>query len=74
LPAIAQQAHIIKAEGDKYTLSFSAFTINLLFCIIEGIESVSQLVTFIKTFSQAKELDWALRYHRCGQTTAKGAV
>jgi hypothetical protein len=56
LPAIEEEAHKIKADSDMYTLSFFPFTINLLFSIIEGIKSISQLVTFIKTSQKAKEL------------------
>lgn len=56
LSLIEQGADIMKAEGDKYTLSFFPFSINLLFCIIEGIKSISQLVTFIRTSPKAKEL------------------
>lgn len=57
LPVVEQEANTLKAEGDKYTLSFFPFTINLLFYIIEGIESISQLVTFIKTSPKAKALE-----------------
>lgn len=56
LPAIEEEAHKIKEDSDTYTLSFFPFTINLLFSIIEGIKSISQLVTFIKTSPKAKEL------------------
>lgn len=57
LPAIEQEANIIKAQGDKYTLSYYPFTMNLLYGIIEGRETIGQLVTFIKSSSQAKELE-----------------
>ncbi|MGA1869533.1 MAG: hypothetical protein ACMUJM_13420 [bacterium] len=56
LPIVESEANIFKPKDNEYTLSFYPFTINLLFCIIEGIKSISQLVTFIKTSSKAKEL------------------
>jgi hypothetical protein len=44
-----------KLEGDKetYKLSFCPFTFNLLYYIIKGIKSISQLVTHIKTSSES---------------------
>jgi hypothetical protein len=44
-------------DDSKYKLSFYSFTINILFSIINGIESISQLVTFVITSPKAKELN-----------------
>jgi hypothetical protein len=56
LPIIENEANALKPKDDKYSLSFQPFIINLLFCIIEGIKSISQLVTSSKTSPKAKEL------------------
>ena len=55
LELLEQQAQNI-AGDDKYKLSFYPFTINILLCIIHGIGSVSQLVTFIETSPIANNL------------------
>ena len=56
VPMIHQEGE--KLQGDKaaYKLSFCPFTFNLLYYIITGIKSISQLVTHIKTSSEAQEL------------------
>lgn len=57
LPILEEEANTIKGDNEKYTLSLYPFTINLLFGIIEGIKSISQLATFIKTSQKTEELN-----------------
>lgn len=57
LPIIDKEANKIIDDSEKYKLSFKPFTINLLYYVIEGIVSISQLATTIKTSPKAKELE-----------------
>ncbi len=57
IPFVTQEADKIKDDANKYTLSFGFFTFNLLYAVIMGIESISLLVTEIKTSEKAKKLN-----------------
>lgn len=46
----------LKCDTDKYTLSFTEFTINLFFGIFSKIKSVSQMITEIKTSPNARKI------------------
>jgi len=54
---IEEGANSLPGDSGKFTLSFSAFTINILFGIINQIQSVSLLVTEIQSSEDAKELE-----------------
>ncbi|CAN2047296.1 transposase [Candidatus Magnetomoraceae bacterium gMMP-13] len=51
-----QQVKNLDGDDQKYKLSLKPFTLNLLFGIINGIKSVSLLITNIKTSKDAKRL------------------
>jgi hypothetical protein len=54
---IHQESEKLHGDKENYTLSFCPFTLNLLYYVIKGIKSISQLVTHIKTSSEAQELE-----------------
>jgi hypothetical protein len=53
---IQEKAEKLKDDAQTYKLSFAPFTFNILFAIINGIKSVSLLITHIKTSPLAKKL------------------
>ena len=53
---IKERESSIPGDSDTYTLSFSAFSVNLLFGIINQIKSVSLIVTEIRSSDDAKTL------------------
>jgi Transposase DDE domain len=56
LPLIHEETQKQPRDATTYTLSFQPFTLNLLFALINGIKSISLLVTETKTSTQAKTL------------------
>ena len=54
---IEEGANSLPGDSGKFTLSFAAFTTNILFGIINQIQSVGLLVTEIKSSEDAKELE-----------------
>ena len=57
LPLLAQEAQTLRPDATTYTLSFYPFTVNLLFGLINGLKSISLLVTDIQTSPVARALD-----------------
>ena len=60
IPFIEEAQNNIPNDAATYTLSFLPFTINILFAIINRVQSVSLLVTDIKTSDSAKSLGLAV--------------
>jgi hypothetical protein len=56
IPLIAEEADKLGDDTKKYKLSFLPFTLNLLFGIINGIKSISLLITYIQSSPLAKTL------------------
>ncbi|PXF59152.1 MAG: hypothetical protein C4B58_04365 [Deltaproteobacteria bacterium] len=56
-PFINEAAQTIKPDSETYKLSLVPFIQNLLFGVIAGIKTVGLLITEIKTFPIAKELN-----------------
>ena len=55
IPLMEEEAISLGDDIEKYKLSFFPFTLNLLFGIINGIKSVSLLITHLKSLPKANE-------------------
>ena len=59
IPLIRNEACEIEDDTDTYRLSFSFFTLSILYAVIKGIGSINLLITHIRTSPHAKELKLA---------------
>ena len=54
-PLLEQEAINLKDDIKKYKLSFFPFTLNLLYGIINGIKSISLLITYLQSLPNGNE-------------------
>ena len=59
IPLIRNEACEIEDDTDTYRLSFSFFTLSILYAVIKGIGSINLLITHIRTSPHAKDLKLA---------------